>query len=186
MYLDREKWFKEQKDSLWSKLDYPNLPFIRYGDLYMSEHLACMRFIGKKYGLFPDNDEEQVVSDQTESFCFDIRSKFYTHTYSPDYDEKSRNEYIKYAREKLPYLDKFFSKRKEFVLGSKFSYVDVVVYNLIVLLNVFEKSLVDENPNLLKFVDRIDKLPNMIKYKSSKRWKKRYFCNPICKWRGMM
>lgn len=144
-----------------------------------------MRYLGKKYNLFPETLQETVLSDQTESFCFDLRFRIYKPIYDKVTYEKTRPEFVELARKRLLYLDKLLSKG-EYVLGSRMTYIDVTVFDLLILLNAFEPSLINENQNLARFLQMMKEKPNIQKCLTSEKWKSFNFVAPFAKWNSKM
>jgi len=179
----KDEWFEGKKESL--GLLYPNLPYIVDGDVKMTEHLAIMRYIARKYNLAPTTEQEIIVSDQTESFVFDIRFRFYRTAYNTDNYEASKVEFLELANKKLPYLNNLLANN-EYVVGDRLTYVDVVVYDFLLLMRAFEPELISKNANLARFIDTIQKLPKMNDYMNSNRWVKRTFCAPFATFKGSM
>jgi len=186
-----DKWFKEKKESL--GLLYPNLPYLidQQNDgktVKMTEFLPIMRYIARKHGLYPKTEEELVISDQTESFISDIYVRFIPVAYGAlENYEKSMAEWLKMARQKLPYLNNLLAKN-EYVTG-KLSYVDILVYNFLLMFGTIEPKLLEENPHLARHVKTINALPQISNYRAGKgkgTWKERTFCAPFANWKGRM
>jgi len=180
---NKDDWFENKKHKL--GLLYPNLPYIIDGDVKMTEHLPIMRYIARKHGLYPTTEEEIQISDQTESFVFDIRFGFYRVAYDTENYEASKTAWLERTNSKLPYLNDLFAKNK-YVVGDKFTYVDIVVYDFLLLIRAFEPDLITKNANLARFIDTIQNHPNITKYLNSERWVKRTFCAPFATWKGEM
>jgi len=181
--VDRDSWIAK-KDSL--GFVYPNLPYIIDGDVKMTEHLPIMRYIARKHGLAPTTEEETIISDQTESFVFDIRFRFYFVAYAPveSYDAM-KTQWLEVTFKKLPYLNNLFAKN-EYVTGRRLTYVDVVVYDFLLLIRAFEPELITKNANIARFIDSINKHPRIAEYLTSDRFKKTTFCAPFATWNGEM
>ena len=149
---------------------YPNLPYIvdqRDGKtVKMTEHLPIIRYLARKHGLYPKTEEELIVAEQTESFMFDIRFRFYRVAYDDKTYEESKAEWLEVTRKKLPYLNDLLGKH-EYVTGS-LSYVDILLYDFSLLIGAFEPALLQENPNLARHLKTIDSLPQIQNYKAGK------------------
>lgn len=59
LQADRNAWLAV-KFSL--GLDFPNLPYMVDGDIRLTQSLAILRYLGRKFNLAPSNEAEQVAS----------------------------------------------------------------------------------------------------------------------------
>lgn len=152
----------------------------------MSEHLPIMRYFSRKYGLAPTTEEEIIISDQTESFVFDIRFRFYMVAYSPaEIFEDKKAEWLSVTYKKLTYLNNLLEKN-EYVTGSRLTYVDVYLYDFLLLIRAFESELITKNANLGRFIETMNKHPKIAAYVASDRYKKSTFCAPFATWNAEM
>lgn len=187
-YDTKDDWFENKKKNL--GLLYPNIPYLIDGDVKLTEHVPILRYLARKFNLYPKTEQELVVSDQTESFISDIRWTLIRACYDNKTYNETRAAAIEQVRTKLPHLNNLLSKN-EYVLGSKLTYVDIIVYDVLLLVRAFEPSLLNENANLIRFVDKITSLPNITKYISSKRFKDtkgnpRTFCAAQASFKGTL
>lgn len=152
----------------------------------MSEHLPIMRYVARKYGLVPTTEAETIISDQTESFVFDIRFRFYMVAYAPaeSYDTM-KTQWLGVTHKKLAYLNNLLEKN-DYVIGSRLTYVDVVVFDFLLLMRAFEPELITKNPNIARFIDTINKHPKIAEYLASDRFKNYTFCAHFATWNGKM
>ncbi len=165
---------------------FPNLPYIVDGNVKMSEHLPIMRYIARKHGLNPTTEEETILSDQTESFIFDIRFRFYLVAYAPaELFDAKKAEWLEVTYRKLKYLNNLL-ETNDYVTGSRLTYVDVYVYDCLLLFRAFEPELITKNPNLARFIETIDKHPKIAAYLTSDRFKKTTFCAVFATWNAEM
>lgn len=152
----------------------------------MSEHLPIMRYIARKYGLAPKTEAETIISDQTESFVFDIRFRFYMVAYAPaDSYETMKTQWLEVTHKKLPYLNNLLEKN-EYVTGSRLTYVDVVVYDFLLLMRAFEPELITKYSNIARFFGLINKHPKITGYLKSDRFKRSTFCAHFATWNSEM
>ena len=66
----------------------------------------------------------------------------------------------------MPYLNNLLAKN-EYVTG-KLSYVDILVYDFLLLIGAFEPALLEENPHLARHVKTINSLPQIANYRAGK------------------
>lgn len=66
---------------------YPNLPYIidehNGKTIKMTEHLAIVKYLARKHGLYPQTEEELIVADQTESFLWDVSTNLFIEIHRP-------------------------------------------------------------------------------------------------------
>lgn len=152
----------------------------------MTEHLPIMRYLARKYGLAPTTEDEIIISDQTESLLFDVRFRFYMVAYAPaaTFDD-SKAQWLTAATKKLSYVNDLLGKN-EYVIGSRLTYVDVYLYDFLMLMKAFHPELVTENANLVRFVETINKNPKVAAYLTLDRFKAMEFCAPFATWNGVV
>ena len=139
-----------------------------------------MRYLARKHGLAPKTEQEIQLSDQTESLCYEISRNCYAVCYNHVTYEKSKSDFIENTSKKLTYLNNLLSDR-DFITGTRLTYVDIYCFDLFLLLKTFEPSLIENNHNLINFIDRINKLPNIKEYFESGRHKVKKYCAPFAK-----
>ena len=86
--------------------------------------------------------------------------------YNTEAYEKVKGEWIEYARQKLPYLDKLLAKNG-YVTG-KLSYVDIEVFDFFLVIGVFAPELLKEHPNIARHFQTINSLPQIQNYRNGK------------------
>jgi len=173
-----EEWFAT-KETL--GLAYPNLPWLSDGDVKICESMAIMKYLGRKFQLAPTSENERILADQTEGFLIDLRTKLARVAYDKDTYEKSKAEFLELAPKKLSYLNDLLGKN-EYVVGSKMTYVDVIVYDVLMFISKFEPKLVSEQANLVRFVEKIEKIPRLAAYLQTYRTKKMTMFGPYATW----
>lgn len=47
-------------------LDFPNLPYLKAGDVKLTQSLAILRFLARRHGLFPETEENLQRVDLAE------------------------------------------------------------------------------------------------------------------------
>ena len=67
-----QKWHSGEKHSL--GLDLPNLPWLIDGDINVTQSLAIVRYLARKFGLVPGEDQRDIVRvDMAEQEIMDFR-----------------------------------------------------------------------------------------------------------------
>ena len=176
---DRKEWL-DVKFTL--GLDFPNNPYIIDGDVRLTQSIAVLRYVGRKFGLAPKTEAEQVRADLVEQQILDWRSKQSQTFYNPDYDNL-KAAYLEGLKENVQALSKFLGDR-DWLVGSNLTYVDFLAYEWLDVNRLFSPGLLDSVPNLQKYVERLEALPNVSKYMKSSKFLKWPINGPMAKWGG--
>lgn len=178
---DFETYFQGEKANL--GLDFPNLPYLKDGDLNVSEHRAIVHYIIMKSGqtsLKGNNAIEQTQAIQIEGVIDDI---FYNGLFpaaylsGDNYLEKMKelSEDTSSTSQKFKSLNDYLGDN-EYFIGNHLTYVDIKVayfvhfyewiYGLAKL-----PDLVSKYPNLVNLKKRIYGLDTIKPFVESDAWK---------------
>lgn len=168
---------------------YPVLfpPVIRKGDFQLSQTPVICKYLGERYGLVPEKEEDkwhaEMINTQLHDYLAEGRLAFHGKHPQASYftQEEETKPYIeRFAAERIPkYLDYFESVLKYnkggkgFLFGDKLTYVDLTLFWV---LKATEASYpeawkkADNVPLLKEFRDRIEKRPNISAYLNSDRF----------------
>lgn len=173
--LSREEW-TSKKQSI--GLDFPNLPYLIDGDVKISQSIAIMRYIGRKYGLDGKTEAENIRIELIEQQLNDWRRS--QQFYNPEF-EKLVVGYKKELPDKLTALSKFLGAN-EFLGGGGLSYVDFIAYEWLDVHRLLVPGLLADHPTLEAYVKRIESIPEVKKYMESGRFIKWPVNNDAAKW----
>ena len=177
------KEWQETKQSL--PLDFPNVPYLYDGDVKISQSVAILRYLGRKFFLDGMDDAEKTRIDLIEQQILDWRNQgvnvFYDKNKTDDF-EKLCEDYRKTLPDKMLALSKFLGDRKFLAGGTKASYVDFLAYEYLDVQEQFSPGLFDNTPNIKEYVERIRNLPNVKAYMTSDRFKEMPIYNLHAKW----
>ncbi|RWS14811.1 Glutathione S-transferase Mu 1-like protein, partial [Leptotrombidium deliense] len=112
---DAPKW---ENDKCTLGLDFPSLPYLIDGDVKLTQSLAILRYLARKYKLVGETEEETTRLEWTEQQLVDGYTGLAKVAYSGSEYDKNREEYLKNLPAKLELLTKFLGDRK-FTLGDK-------------------------------------------------------------------
>nr|QST14957.1 GSTmu3bc1 protein [Diaphanosoma celebensis] len=177
--FDVSEW-RSEKYSL--GLDFPNLPYYIDGGVKLSQSFAILKYLGRKHGLAPKKETEQIRVDLTEAEAMDVRSKWAVTLYSPDYD-KLREEYVKNFINKCKEFSAFLGSHMYFA-GETLTYVDFLMYEILDTHCLLEPKALEGLDNLTAFCDRIRSLHNVAAYIKSDKFVKWPLAGPIAKFGG--
>lgn len=166
----KEPW-KSQKYS--HGLDFPNLPYyIQEDGLKISQSMAILNHLGRKYNLYGDTEEDKAKIDMVAQTVNDLRWSAWV-IYNDKNFHEIKGEWKKSIPGRLSELTKFL-EGKEYVLGSKISWVDFLVYESMEWFRQFAMDVFETAPELTslnQFQKRIEALPQIKAYMESGRFK---------------
>ena len=177
--IGTEDWNRD-KETL--GFDFPNLPYLIDGDTKMTESWAIYRYLGRKFGLRPTTEKEEIACDMLEGVLMDTIRTFGTAAYSPDLVQKL-DETRKDQLAKIKRIDQFLSGR-DYIAGNKLTYVDFVLYETLDWQRLLFPDIMDETVNVKGFIKRFEGLAPIAAHISSKHYKKFPIFAPFAAWGG--
>uniref|UniRef100_G3MSC2 glutathione transferase n=1 Tax=Amblyomma maculatum TaxID=34609 RepID=G3MSC2_AMBMU len=172
------EWLKE-KFTL--GLKYPNLPYYIDGDVKITQSLAILRYLGRKHDLAARNDEETIELDMLEQR---VRDFYLMLPCSGALVAKLNYSLKTYAEEIDDFLspwDEFLADRK-WVMGDRMTYVDFLLYEGLDWHREFRPEAVQRWPNIVRYLERFEELPNIKEYFASDKYKKWPILGPLRPW----
>eukprot|EP00762_Andalucia_godoyi_P006069 ANDGO_00399.mRNA.1 Glutathione S-transferase class-mu 26 kDa isozyme 1 len=169
---DRSEWL-DAKDKL--GLEFPNLPYLIDGDRKITQSLAILRYVARKFGYMPTNEDDLVDAEMLEGTVMDLKNGFTQMCYSPGF-ERSKPAFLASLPNQLVRFENKLAN-KEFLVGngSRIYYIDFLFYETLSILDKFAPEVMDTFPNLKAFMKRYDELPQIKKFRASPK----YFDGPI-------
>ncbi|ODM91816.1 Glutathione S-transferase [Orchesella cincta] len=161
-------------------LDFPNLPYFIDGDLKLSQSLAILRHISRKHNLYGDTEKESATLDMIEQYLIDLQKAVWV-VYNDKNFHAIKEDYKKTIPSRLGELEKFM-EGKNFILGSKVSGVDFLLYETIEWFRVFAPEVFKEDASLQsleEFQQRIEAIPQIKEYINSDKYKSWPLFGPV-------
>ncbi|OXA53606.1 glutathione S-transferase class-mu 26 kDa isozyme 47 [Folsomia candida] len=157
-----EKTWAHQKPKL--GMDAPNLPYWFDDKVKLTESLAILKYVVRKYkpALMPTDLVQLSKVEQTEGVIADTYSYIFAAAYSGTDKEKERFE--SETPKKVEILSKCLGDKK-FLLGNEMCYLDFVLFEQFSMLTKYRPDLVPKN--LQAFVSNLEKIPEIATYISS-------------------
>ncbi|XP_075551103.1 glutathione S-transferase Mu 2-like [Dermacentor variabilis] len=153
-------------------LDFPNLPYIIDGDVRMTHSQAILRYLGRKHGLAPKDEETMRRVEMLEHQASDIVWAAARFCYSPDYTEEKRVQFLVDIADKLRQVDTYLAKHGPFGAGKSVTYVDFLLYEALQFIKAMGPSTFRKGfPALEEYCQRVAALPGLKEYLSSDRFK---------------
>jgi len=178
----KDVWFTKKPKLVGTEMKFPNLPYLVDGDVHLSQSNTILRYIARKYGLMGNAYNAHLVDlvlDQATDLDNVVTGACYG-----DFESLKKN---------FPDLGNWerFIGFKRFMTGNLITIADLKVYEVIRKLKIiaeqpgFDRAgfLEKDFPLLAGFVARVEALPKMKAYQSSKRFMERPLNNPHAKFR---
>ncbi|KPM11584.1 Sar s 8 allergen (glutathione S transferase mu-like protein 2) [Sarcoptes scabiei] len=157
--FDRNDWLDEKHNL---GLDFPNLPYYIEDDVKLTQTIAILRYLGRKYKLDGQNEQEWQRIELCEQQFMDFVRAMVRMVYDTDF-EKLKLQML----EKLPVDLELFSNflgDHPFVSGTKLSYVDFLTYECLVRIKLLAPEIFAKFSNLNSYINRIELIPKISAY----------------------
>ncbi|KAM7312098.1 glutathione S-transferase [Ixodes scapularis] len=163
-------------------LKFPNLPYFIDGDVKMTQSVAIIRHLGRKYDLAARTEEEAMELDQLEQQAKDLLWGLAMTAMNPAF-ETARARYEKNLGNLLkPWAEHLRERR--WVMGDRLTYVDFIVHEALDWNRAFKPEAFEEYPELVEYLQRFRALPNMEEYLTSEAYRAMPLLGPMAKWGG--
>ena len=178
-------------------MPFGNLPFIEDEGRKITQSITVMRYLGRKFGLYPSDPEELVLCEVVEQEIYDLRNRLTAACYDPysargpfpaseigvfDH-EYLRGNFLRRLKERLAKFEKTLTNT--FLLGDKPVYVDFILFEYLDQLNQFVPEAFKSSENVLNYLERFKELPNLKAWFESEDYKEGQYINaPHAYWNG--
>merc|ERR1712227_98829 len=174
-----DQWVEEKAKND-AGFDFPNLPWMKHGDLKISQSLAILKYIARRHNLTPETPEAQATSDMIEQQIIDNRSAWGKFNYG---GQIADDVYVKETlTPQFAQWDKFLSG-KEFLAG-KLSYLDFLFWEFLDHVALVFPQNLKENANLHAYYKRFANLPAILAYLDSDNFQVSPISGPKAKYGG--
>jgi glutathione S-transferase len=172
--FDRTSW-TSVKESVLGDYSFPNLPYLKDGTLVMTQSLAILRHLGRRFDLAGRTEEERIDIDVLEGTAMDLKNSFTRLCYSADF-ERLKDGYINNLPSTLDrFVHKLGSKSYFAADGSRLTYVDFLLYETFDCLRNFAPQVMEKYPSLLAYCTRVEHIPEVKAFMASGK----FFRGPI-------
>jgi glutathione S-transferase len=147
---------------------FGQLPVFKDGDFELVQSNAILRYLARKHGLYGSNDKEASLIDMINDQQEDVRSAYVRMIYN-NYDE-GKAPFIASLATSLPLFEKVLTSNnggQGFFVGSKISFVDYTVFDLLDNLQTLSPGVLDAYPHLKSFHARMSARPPIASYRQS-------------------
>nr|XP_050048194.1 glutathione S-transferase Mu 2-like [Dermacentor andersoni] len=174
----RGEWFK---DKFALGLKFPNLPYYIDDDVKITQSLAILRHLGRKYDLNASSSLEatelDVLEQQARDLCLILA---YEAVPMPRYREGLKS-YAENVKDMLEPWAKHLAGLK-WVLGDRLTYVDFLLYEGLDWHRVFKPDAVQQYPEIVQYLERFEQLSNLKEYFASDEYKEWPIMGPLRSW----
>jgi len=140
-----------------------------------------MRYLGRKYGLFANDEKSLARQDLVEQQLVDIRTGMIPLLMDRDQFENNKKKFLtETLPQHLELLSKFLGKNEW--LANKLTYVDFIAYDMLDWLTTLSPICLDKWQNLQQFMKRFESLPPIAAYFKSKEYKSWPITGPYAAW----
>jgi len=153
------KWY-EEKVTL--DMPFPNLPYYIDGDLKLSQSMAILRHVARKYNLDGDTLEEKARVDVVSEEILDIKRPLLMICFAQNFDEL-RPKYLETLPKKLKAISSYLGS-KTYIVGEKLTYADFLLYEQLYLSLQFEPNCLNDLSNLREYKERFEAIPQIKAY----------------------
>merc|ERR1739838_19135 len=174
------KWV-EEKSKNEAGFDFPNLPWMKDGDLKISQSLAILKYVARRHKLANEESPESLaMSDMIEQQIIDSRSAFGKFNYGGQIeDDVFNNETLK---PQFSSWNKFLND-KEFLNG-KLSYLDFLFWEYLKHVSLVFPATLKENATLHAYYKRFANIPSILAYLDSENFQVSPISGPKAKYGG--
>jgi glutathione S-transferase len=151
---------------------FGQLPVVFDDGFEIAQSNAILRTVAKKHGLYGSNDKEASLVDQLNDQQEDTRLTYLRMIYQ-EY-EKEKDNYIAKLPEKIAIFEKILSQNNGgagFFVGSKPSFVDYTIFDMLDNFVVLSSTALDNFPLLKAFHDRMAAREKIAAYRKTDAFK---------------
>ncbi|CAN7985222.1 unnamed protein product [Ixodes hexagonus] len=162
-------------------LKFPNLPYYIDGDVKLTQSLAILRYLARKYDLGPRNEEETRELDMLEQQARDVSTNLVRSFLSDVNFPEARKKYEDNMANVLkPWADHLANRK--WVLGDRLTYVDFLVYEALDWNHEFSAAHFKDFPVLEQYLKSFEELPKIKEYFASDKYRKWPITAPHFQW----
>lgn len=159
---DRTDW-SDKKYTL--GLDFPNLPYLEDGSVRITESLAILRYVGRKFNLEPASNADKAKADMLEGVLTDIRRGFARISYSDNHDAL-KGGFLDSLHSFLEQFNKYLENNK-WCAGEKLSWVDFHAFTLLEDCLTLQPDCLDKHAMVKAYVAAFEALEPIKKFHAS-------------------
>lgn len=149
---------------------FPNLPYYMDGEVTLTQSMAILRYIGRKYNLMGVSGLEHVV-DMVIDQVIDVEEKITNYCYTDESPVLVAHMIETVAPVQLKQFDTLLAG-KDYVTGDVVSIADLKLFSFLLKVEIIVSDLdiqsiaswLSDNPNLGSFLTRMKNIPSLKTY----------------------
>ncbi|CAG0884344.1 unnamed protein product [Cyprideis torosa] len=163
----KEEWLKE-KDQL--GLALPNLPYLIDGDTKLTQSLAIVHYLGRKFDLHGETCETKQMAEMIMYQAHDLRMALASSAYGSWSEEAQKELKEGKVKTNLEMMENVMSDKRLFIAGDKVTTSDFILYETLEWVLFMFPDVLSAYPFLDAFHSRIRRLPAVDDYINSDRF----------------
>lgn len=155
-----------------SQMPFGKVPMYEDGDYTIHESHAIYRYLGRKYDLYGETEDERIQCDMLEQVLGDALEAFSRLTWSNQFEEKRQHFIDKQLRFTLNNLENFLAisdRAEDFWIGKHLTYVDFLGWTYLDCMRALAGDTIKEYPNLMHLKETFERRQNIRSYLESGR-----------------
>ncbi|CAN7988517.1 unnamed protein product [Ixodes pacificus] len=167
----KARWLEDSAALAQQGLPFPNVPYLIDGDVQLTQSLAIMRYLARKYGLdLPDADLGTAARlDMIEAQVNDFRWSLIYYCWEDKY-EALRWNFLENIPGELSRFSQFLGDHR-WLMGDRLTHVDFMLYEALDQYALFSEGCLDAEPNLKAYTDRFRNLEPIKRFLESSDFK---------------
>ena len=184
---DASQWFNAKNSPEFQEnFDFPNLPWLKDGDVHISQSNTVFQYIARKYKIGQDlSDTEAWRIDLAKDQLGDFRLGFLMMLYDmPSHPWAERETYCKNTLiPNLEQIDRFIGANT-YVAGATLTWVDFMFWETFDQMHRFDDSLFSGLENIMRFKTHFESLPKVKAFFDSDKFMVGPIVNKMALWGG--
>ena len=151
----------------------PNLPYLRDGNVEISEHDAIFRHVLRKYKLelLGKTLDEQAEVDQYITFWQTTNLKIRNYCYeAKDATDDDKKAHLDQFKPQLESINRMLADRK-FTMGDNLTGADIFLFETYWMMSVVHKSTAESYANIARVAKTVEEQDWFKKYRASDKWR---------------
>ncbi|KAL8787941.1 MAG: hypothetical protein Q9213_001968 [Squamulea squamosa] len=173
-----EEYPEYKKSIIAEKNPTTNIPIVEINGKVLTQSYAILRHFARLLGKYDgETEEEKYWADAMCDIAADWRTSFISAFFNPNKEETypkhqqgDRNRYLKALKTHLAMHE--LSQQGPYVVGEKFTYADMVIYQVMHDENLTQDGMkgLQEYPRLKQLAEAVESRPNVKAFRESDRY----------------